>query len=74
MVAAPAQLSGEHVFLADGGLETTLIFLQGLELPDFASFSLLDSDEGRVSSSATSPPTSTSPLAAIADELVSRPT
>jgi hypothetical protein len=27
------QLGGE-LFLADGGIETTLIFLEGLELPD----------------------------------------
>ena len=41
------QLSGEHVFLTDGGLETTLIFLQGVALPDFAAFPLLDSEDGR---------------------------
>jgi len=34
------QLSGDF-FLTDGGLETTLIFLEGLELPDFAAFDLL---------------------------------
>ena len=27
-----------EVFLADGGLETTLIFEDGLDLPDFAAF------------------------------------
>lgn len=36
-----------EVFLTDGGLETTLIFLEGFELPCFASFDLLKSDEGR---------------------------
>jgi homocysteine S-methyltransferase len=40
------QLEAE-VFLADGGLETTLVFLDGFELPDFAAFPLLDDDEGR---------------------------
>ena len=35
------------VFLTDGGLETTLIFEDGFELPDFAAFALLD-DERRV--------------------------
>jgi S-methylmethionine-dependent homocysteine/selenocysteine methylase len=35
------------IFLTDGGLETTLIFHNGLELPDFAAFGLLKSDEGR---------------------------
>ena len=35
------------VFLTDGGLETTLIFDDGLELPDFAAFVLLDDPVGR---------------------------
>lgn len=35
------------LFLTDGGLETTLIFLEGIDLPDFASFPLLDTDVGR---------------------------
>ena len=39
------QLDGE-LFLADGGIETTLIFHHGLELPEFAAFVLLDDDEG----------------------------
>ena len=34
------QLSGD-LFLTDGGLETTLIFHEGLELPYFAAFDLL---------------------------------
>jgi hypothetical protein len=34
-------------FITDGGLETTLIFHDGFELPDFAAFILLDSEEGR---------------------------
>ena len=34
------QLGGDF-FLTDGGIETTLIFLEGLELPDFAAFDLL---------------------------------
>ena len=32
---------------ADAGLETVMIFLEGLDLPDFASFVLLDSEPGR---------------------------
>ncbi|UCE88274.1 MAG: homocysteine S-methyltransferase family protein [Pseudomonadota bacterium] len=40
------QLSGD-VFLTDGGLETTLIFHDGLELPEFAAFVLLESTTGR---------------------------
>jgi S-methylmethionine-dependent homocysteine/selenocysteine methylase len=39
------QLS-DATFVTDGGMETTLIFHQGLELPHFASFVLLDDDEG----------------------------
>jgi homocysteine S-methyltransferase len=34
-------------FLSDGGMETTLIFHDGLELPHFAAFVLLDSEAGR---------------------------
>ncbi|MEO8290252.1 MAG: homocysteine S-methyltransferase family protein [Gaiellaceae bacterium] len=37
---------GGDPFLTDGGLETTLIFRNGLELPDFASFVLLDDPNG----------------------------
>jgi homocysteine S-methyltransferase len=40
------QLSGDSVYLADGGLETTLVFLDGMDLPDFASFPLLGSPDG----------------------------
>ncbi|MBB4650894.1 homocysteine S-methyltransferase [Aminobacter niigataensis] len=35
------------LFLSDGGMETTLIFHDGVELPHFASFVLLDTAEGR---------------------------
>ena len=37
---------GERLFLADGGIETTLIFHDGLELPHFAAFHLLKTREG----------------------------
>jgi S-methylmethionine-dependent homocysteine/selenocysteine methylase len=40
------QLDGS-LFLTDGGIETTLIFHEGLELPDFAAFHLLKSEAGR---------------------------
>jgi homocysteine S-methyltransferase len=40
------QASGRP-FLSDGGIETTLIFQHGLDLPCFAAFPLLDSDAGR---------------------------
>jgi S-methylmethionine-dependent homocysteine/selenocysteine methylase len=39
------QLDGE-LFLTDGGIETTLIFQRGLELPEFAAFDLLKDEAG----------------------------
>jgi homocysteine S-methyltransferase len=39
------QLEG-GLFLTDGGIETTLIFQEGLDLPRFAAFDLLKDDEG----------------------------
>lgn len=39
------QLDGS-LFLADGGIETTLIFLDGLELPDFGAYALFKRPEG----------------------------
>lgn len=38
-------MTTRHV--TDGGLETDLLFLRGFDLPEFASFPLLDTDEGR---------------------------
>lgn len=38
---------GAQLFLTDGGIETSLIFNEGLELPDFAAFILLKDKEGR---------------------------
>ncbi len=38
---------GNRPFLTDGGLETTLVFLDGIDLPCFASFPLLDAADGR---------------------------
>jgi S-methylmethionine-dependent homocysteine/selenocysteine methylase len=35
------------VFLTDGGIETTLIFEDGFDLPDFAAFALLSDPAGR---------------------------
>lgn len=40
------QLDG-GLFLSDGGLETTLVFLEGIELPHFAAFVLLREPAGR---------------------------
>jgi S-methylmethionine-dependent homocysteine/selenocysteine methylase len=41
------QLAGDRVFLTDGGLETTLVFHRGIDLPAFAAFPLLDTADGR---------------------------
>jgi homocysteine S-methyltransferase len=38
----------EQTFLTDGGLETDLIFNRGVDLPCFASFPLIRTEEGRV--------------------------
>jgi homocysteine S-methyltransferase len=40
------QLS-EHVFIGEGGIETSLIHREGVDLPDFAAFPLLADDAGR---------------------------
>lgn len=40
------QLEGD-LFLSDGGLETCLIYQEGLDLPCFAAFTLLETDAGR---------------------------
>ncbi len=39
------QLVGD-LFLTDGGLETTLVFHEGINLPEFASFVLLENEDG----------------------------
>ena len=40
------QLTGD-LFLTDGGIETTLIFHDGFDLPHFAAFDLFKHGEGR---------------------------
>jgi len=39
--------TGDDIFLTDGGIETTLIFHDGIDLPHFAAFDLLRTPEGR---------------------------
>jgi homocysteine S-methyltransferase len=39
------QLS-DRIFLTDGGMETTFIFLDGIELPFFAAFDLMRNEQG----------------------------
>jgi len=43
----PLPLSGDEFFLTDGGIETTLIFLDNIDLPMFAAFVLLENEDGR---------------------------
>lgn len=46
MANALPQLSGQ-LFFGDGGLETTLVFLDKVELPHFAAFTLMADEVGR---------------------------
>lgn len=39
-------LLSDELFITDGGLETTLVFHEGFDLPQFAAFLLLESDNG----------------------------
>ena len=39
------QMQGKDC-VTDGGIETVLVFQEGIELPEFASFTLLDRDDG----------------------------
>jgi len=38
---------GNEVFLTDGGMETTFVFNDGIDLPEFAAFVLMQNSEGR---------------------------
>jgi len=40
------QLSAGETFITDGGMETTLLFENGIDLPYFASFPLMDDPDG----------------------------
>ena len=46
MASALPQLAG-GLFLSDGGLETSLVFLDKIDLPHFAAFTLLEDELGR---------------------------
>ena len=46
MAHHPLPQLGGGLFLSDGGLETTLVFLDGIELPHFAAFVLLNDELG----------------------------
>ncbi len=47
MTTLQTLMSAPTPWLTDGGLETTMIYHEGLDLPYFAAFTLLDSDIGR---------------------------
>ena len=47
MLANSMKDSNVPLYLTDGGLETTLVFLDGYDLPEFAAFPLLETAEGR---------------------------
>jgi S-methylmethionine-dependent homocysteine/selenocysteine methylase len=38
--------ASDDLFLTDGGLETTLVFLEGFDLPCFAAFDILKEEKG----------------------------
>jgi homocysteine S-methyltransferase len=44
---SPLPQLADGLFLSDGGLETTLVFLEGIELPHFAAFALINDEHGR---------------------------
>jgi len=41
------QTNGDQLFVTDGGLETELVFHDGIDLPSFAAFPLLDNPDHR---------------------------
>jgi S-methylmethionine-dependent homocysteine/selenocysteine methylase len=41
------QVNGDEIFLTDGGIETCLIFHDGVDLPYFAAFDLINQPAGR---------------------------
>jgi homocysteine S-methyltransferase len=47
LTAAALPCLGGDLWVTDGGLETTLVFLEGVDLVDFAAFPLLDTESGR---------------------------
>ena len=42
-----ANMLTKDMYLTDGGIETTLIFHNGVDLPEFAAFPLLADEGGR---------------------------
>ncbi len=47
LTRSPLPHQGGDLFITDGGIETTMIFHEGEELPYFAAFDLLKSEAGR---------------------------
>lgn len=46
-MSTPTLVSDERITLADAGIETYLIYREGIDLPEFASFTALSSPTGR---------------------------
>ena len=46
-MTTPRNLEADDLMLTDGGLETVLVFEDGRDLPAFAAFPLVNTDEGR---------------------------
>ena len=67
-------LFAEGPFVTDGGLETDLIFHQGIDLPEFASFPLLEDRAGRAALDAYYDQYAAIARAAVAGLLVETPT
>ena len=67
------QLNG-GLFLTDGGMETYLCFQRGIDLPEFASFPLLDDDTGRAEITAYMTPCILAALAQGAGFVLETPT
>jgi homocysteine S-methyltransferase len=47
MTTPATDLLSEDLVITDAGIETVLLFQRGLDLPSFAAFPLLDSEDGR---------------------------
>ena len=68
-------LAGGRTCITDGGMETVLVFHRGIDLPCFASFPLLDSDDGhRELLARTSSPSRRSRASAASASLLDTPT
>jgi S-methylmethionine-dependent homocysteine/selenocysteine methylase len=47
MTTSPSDLLSDDFMITDAGIETVLLFQRGIDLPSFAAFPLLDTEDGR---------------------------